>query len=94
MESEAGLAGETLRAGRAGALLRAARAATGLGALGSLVAGRNRPAAIVSGAALLAGSALTRFGIFEAGRASTLDPKYVVAQRARLASHGDATAPE
>jgi hypothetical protein len=35
---------------------------------------------------LLAGSALTRFGIFEAGRASTRDPKYtVVPQRERMA---------
>lgn len=83
MESAAGLAGETFRVGRAGTLLRAARAATGCGALGSLVAGRSRTAAVMSGAALLAGSALTRFGIFEAGRASTLDPKFVVAaQRA------------
>jgi hypothetical protein len=42
-------------------------------------------AAAACGAALLAGSALTRFGIFEAGRASTLDPKYtVVPQRERL----------
>jgi hypothetical protein len=41
---------------------------------------------MLSGASLLAGSALTRFGIFEAGRASTPDPKYVVVpQRARLA---------
>lgn len=83
MESAAGLTGEAFRVGRAGALLRAARAATGFGALGSLVAGRSRAAGVLSGAALLAGSALTRFGIFEAGRASTLDPKFVVAaQRA------------
>jgi hypothetical protein len=36
--------------------------------------------------ALLAGSACTRFGIFEAGQASARDPKYtVVPQRERLA---------
>jgi len=38
-----------------------------------------------SGAALLAGSALQRFGVFEAGVESTRDPKYVVVpQRERL----------
>ena len=43
------------------------------------------PAAAVSGAALLAGSALTRFGVFAAGMASARDPKYTVEpQRERL----------
>jgi len=38
----------------------------------------------LSGAALLAASALTRFGIFEAGMASARDPKYtIVPQRQR-----------
>jgi hypothetical protein len=40
---------------------------------------------VVSGAALLAGSACTRFGVFEAGQESAKDPKYtVVPQRERL----------
>jgi hypothetical protein len=53
--------------------------------VGSLLARRSRVAAVVSGAALLAGSACTRFGIFEAGQASAKDPKYtVVPQRERL----------
>jgi hypothetical protein len=40
----------------------------------------------VAGSALVVGSALTRFGIFHAGVASTMDPKYtVVPQRQRLA---------
>jgi len=39
----------------------------------------------LSGVALLAGSALTRFGVFEAGVTSAKDPKYtVVPQRERL----------
>ena len=43
-------------------------------------------AAVVSGAALMAGSACLRFGVFEAGQASAKDPKYtVVPQRERLA---------
>ena len=86
MERAAGLAGETLHDGKAGILLRTAKALTAGGALaGATLGRRNRALAAVSGTALLIGSALTRFGIFEAGRASTLDPKYtVVPQRARL----------
>ena len=42
-------------------------------------------AAAAAGLAPLAGSALQRFGTFEAGVASTKDPKYVVVpQRERL----------
>jgi azurin len=48
---------------------------------------RSRPAAAVAGLALLVGSALQRFGVFEAGVASTKDPKYVVVpQRERVAA--------
>ena len=39
---------------------------------------RSRLAAVAGGLALLAGSALQRFSTFEAGIASTKDPKYVV----------------
>jgi hypothetical protein len=53
---------------------------------GAVLPGRSRLIAALSGAALLAGSALTRFGVFEAGRASARDPKYTVGpQRERLA---------
>jgi len=45
---------------------------------------RSRALSALSGAALLAASALTRFGIFEAGVASARDPKYtIVPQRQR-----------
>jgi hypothetical protein len=41
---------------------------------------------MAAGAALLAGSACTRFGIFRAGLESARDPKYTVQpQRRRLA---------
>jgi len=87
MESSAGLVGETLHSGHAGSLLRAARVATVAGALGALVGGRSRVLSAVSGAALLAGSLATRFGVYEAGVASAKDPKYVVVpQRERLAA--------
>ena len=54
--------------------------------LGSTVLGsRSRVTARLAGAALLAASALTRFGVFEAGRASARDPKYTVGpQRERV----------
>jgi hypothetical protein len=70
---------ETYRQGRAGTLLRAARLLTAGGATTGLLLGhRSRPAAVVAGLALLAGSACTRFGVFAAGVASAEDPKYTV----------------
>jgi hypothetical protein len=81
-----GIVGETYRDGRAGRLMTASRVLTIGGALGGTLLGRrSRVAAALSGLALLAGSACTRFGIFEAGMASARDPKYtVVPQRERL----------
>jgi formate-dependent nitrite reductase membrane component NrfD len=85
MESSMGIAVEPLQRGRAGRLMRASKLLTAAGAAGSLVAGRSRAAGVVSGAALLAGSVCTRFGVFEAGQESARDPRYTVApQRERL----------
>jgi formate-dependent nitrite reductase membrane component NrfD len=85
MERSMGITAEPLHAGKAGALMRAAKSLTIAGATGSLLAGRSRIVAALSGAALLAGSVCTRFGVFEAGQASARDPKYtVVPQRERL----------
>jgi hypothetical protein len=72
--------------GRAAGLLKAGR---GLAIAGALVAGtvgrRSAWASRLAGVALLAGSAATRFGVFEAGVASAADPEQVVVpQRARL----------
>jgi len=86
MEQSMGITAEPLHAGQAGRVMRASKVFTIAGAVGAgLLGRRNRIAAAVSGAALLAGSAGTRFGIFEAGQASARDPKYtVVPQRERL----------
>lgn len=85
MEASMGLVAEPLHQGKAGRLMRASRVLTLAGAAGSLLAGRSRLAAVLSGAALMAGSACTRFGIFEAGQQSARDPRYtVVPQRERL----------
>jgi hypothetical protein len=95
MESAMGSTAETLHSGRAGRIHTTGRIATGVGGVGALLAelfGRRDPRrgrifSAISGAALLAGSACTRFAIFEAGQASARDPKYtVVPQRERLSS--------
>lgn len=85
MERSMGVTAEPLHQGTAGRLMRLAKALTAAGAAGSLLAGRSRAVAALSGAALMAGSACTRFGVFEAGQASAKDPRYtVVPQRERL----------
>ncbi|MFG2041168.1 NrfD/PsrC family molybdoenzyme membrane anchor subunit [Dactylosporangium sp. NPDC048998] len=78
IETGLGLPGEPYRMGKAGRLLRAARALNLAGAAGAVLGRRSRLLSALSGAALLAGSLATRFGVFEAGVASTKDPKYVV----------------
>lgn len=85
VENGKGLLSEPYRTGRAGSWLRAARTLTAAGALGALAGRRSRIVSALSAVALLAGSALTRFGVYEAGIASAEDPKYtVVPQRERL----------
>ncbi|MGY1696278.1 NrfD/PsrC family molybdoenzyme membrane anchor subunit [Geodermatophilus sp. SYSU D00814] len=87
VESDHGIESKPYHVGRAGTLLRAAKACTAAGAGLTVLAGRSRPGAVVSGLLLAAGSLLTRFGVFEAGLASARDPKYtVVPQRERMAA--------
>lgn len=89
MERSMGVTAEPLHHGKAGRLMRAAKWLTAAGAAGTLVGGRSRTVAMLSGAALVAGSACTRFGVFEAGVESAKDPKYtVVPQRERLEREG------
>lgn len=94
MERSGQLSAETLHEGKAGRLLRLSKACTIGGAVGLALGGRHsRLVSAVCGTAVAAGSALLRFGVFEAGRASTRDPKYVVQpQRERLASRKEAAA--
>ncbi len=87
VENDHGVVSEPFHIGRAGKLLRAARACTAAGAVGATVVGGKRWGAVASGALLAAGSLLTRFGVFDAGMASSKDPKYVVIpQRERMAA--------
>ncbi|MFE4835857.1 NrfD/PsrC family molybdoenzyme membrane anchor subunit [Arthrobacter sp. NPDC056691] len=86
MERSGHLSAETLHQGRAGTLMRLSKACTLAGVTGLALGGqRSRAVAAVCGLAVAAGSAMLRFGVFEAGKASTLDPKYVVVpQRERV----------
>jgi formate-dependent nitrite reductase membrane component NrfD len=87
-----GAGGEPLKTGRAGRLMNAAQALTLAGAvigqvsgIGKVAGRRQQAAAAIGGAALVAGSACTRFGIFFAGVESAQDPRYTVGpQRERL----------
>ena len=84
MTRRMGLVAEPYSAGRGGGYIRAGKALSVLGTAGALLGRRNRAAAALSGAALLASSAVTRWGIFHAGLASAADPKYtVIPQRQR-----------
>lgn len=81
------VAAEPLHHGEPGRMLRWSERLVIAGGLGALLGGRSRALAVVSGLALAAASALTRFGIFEAGKASARDPRYTMEpQRSRLAA--------
>ena len=71
-------------AGTTGAVLRLAEFLTAGALAGAVLGRRSRAVSVLAGASLVAASAMTRFGIFEAGMASARDPKYtIVPQRRR-----------
>ena len=84
MKRQTGMVAEPYHQGRAGRLMQLGQ---GLTAAGLTLAARRSPAPVPldrAGALLAAASAVTRFGIFEAGKQSVADPRYVVdPQRAR-----------
>lgn len=86
MEKRMGMVAEPYHQGFAGRCMKAGQVLTAGGVLGTVVGGRrNRLVAGLSGVALMASSAFTRWGIFHAGLQSAKDPKYtVVPQRQRL----------
>lgn len=70
---------QTLETGVAGRRMKLAKGLTTGGVMAAALLGRrSRPAAVAAGAALVASSALTRFGIFAAGMKSAEDPRYTV----------------
>ena len=87
-----GLTSEPYTHGRSGRLVKAGRALLAVGTATALLSRRSRVLSAISGAALVASSVATRFGVFEAGRVSARDPKYtVVPQRERLDENRSAT---
>ncbi len=99
MTHRIGMIAEPYHSGRGGAYVRAGQVLGAIGATGAALSGTplvpagvpRRVVAAVSGAALMAASAATRFGVFHAGMASARDPKYtVVPQRERLAKRESA----
>jgi Polysulphide reductase, NrfD len=81
------VAAEPLHHGSPGRMLRWSERLVIAGGLGTLLGGRNRGVAAVSGLALMTASALTRFGVFEAGKESARDPRYTIEpQKRRLAA--------
>jgi formate-dependent nitrite reductase membrane component NrfD len=99
MRHRMGMVAEPYAAGRAGRYVRAGQALGVIGAAGAALTAvpaigsdrRGRVIAAVAGAALMAASVATRWGVFHAGVASARDPKYtVVPQRARLAERSSA----
>lgn len=81
------VAAEPLHEGRAGTMMRLSQALAVAGGIGTVLGGRRRGVAVASGLALVAASALTRFGIFEAGIRSAGDPRYTIEpQKRRLAA--------
>lgn len=78
---------EPLESGGPGRLLQAAEWLAIGGGIGAVLGGRWRLVAAGAGLALAAASALTRFGVLEAGIESTHDPRHVIEpQKARLAA--------
>lgn len=85
MERRIGMTAEPYSQGRGGAYVRAGKVLSLLGLAGAVLSRRSRVASALSGAALLASSAATRWGIFHAGMQSANDPKYtVIPQRERI----------
>jgi hypothetical protein len=78
---------EPLHHGGPGTMLRWSERLAVAGGLGALLGGRHRAVAVASGLALATASALTRFGVFEAGKDSARDPRYTIEpQKRRLAA--------
>jgi hypothetical protein len=85
MEKRLGMVGEPYSEGKGGRYMKAGEKLLAVGAA-TAAAGRWQPVlGRVGGALMLVGSAMTRWGVFEAGMASADDPKYTVQpQRERL----------
>lgn len=87
LERRLGPIAETLHTGTAGRRLKAAKLLSVAGGLAAAGVGRrSRVGAAGAGGALLAASALTRFGLFAAGIESAREPRYTVELQRRRAA--------
>jgi Polysulphide reductase, NrfD len=77
------------RTGRPGVLMRTGQVLTASGVAAALLGRRSRALSALAGTALLAGSAVTRFGVFEGGRVSARDPKYTIGPQRERAGLAD-----
>jgi formate-dependent nitrite reductase membrane component NrfD len=85
MKRRLGMVAEPYEQGRPGALMKASQILSIGSVLTAVLGRRSRTASAIAGAGLTMASVLTRFGVFQAGLASSKDPKYVVTpQRERL----------
>ena len=94
MEHRLGGLAEPYHTGKAGRLNRRAVALGAGGAAITALSGRRRLPAVVGGALIAAGAALTRFAVFEAGREGARDPKYVVGPQRRRIEESRPPAPD
>ena len=89
LEHRLGLQSQAYRAPGPARLLRLARRLGIAGAAVGIAGRQSRALSAVAGAALLAGSVCTRFGVYQAGLFSAADPAFtVVPQRERLEERG------
>jgi hypothetical protein len=87
LERREGMVGTVYRTGPGRRYLRASEVLGTAGIAGAVVTRRSRWGAMLSGAAMIAASACTRWGIFHGGLESARDPRStVVLQKARLGS--------
>jgi hypothetical protein len=94
MTRDLGLLADVYEKGRAKTLMTASKACLAAGAVGAVVGRKRRWSSVLSGLALLAGSALTRFAVFDAGIASANDPAHIVVpQRERIRRREEAVQP-
>lgn len=92
MQHRVGMVAEPYSEGKGGKYIKTGKTLATVGAAGALLSSSGflpgktrRAAAALAGAAMLAASVSTRWGIYHAGMASAADPKYtVVPQRQRL----------